>query len=557
MSSTKASKDGLSLTAYLGDRAVLLAFNIEEEKTSKLAGFAVKCLAPDKGPYVSNEYFLKNRLSFENELTSDKELASSDYAKSDKSPFQTFHWTHFPSAGPGAYRYTAYASYFKNNGAVELGPSVAVNVDLSDKLSGKVELGFTRGYISSQAYADRFGNKNIRPVTKSIDFDTTPYRAQYEWLGAHARKIIFGFLKECQQDPSIYVDVFSFDLDEVDIIDALCQLGSKVRVFQDDSSLHTKETAMEPKAIEKLKAAGVNVKTGHFHRFAHDKVMIQKIKGKATKALTGSANFSVRGLYVQANSVLVFDDPQVAGYYEKAFEEAFTNEDGFQTSDVASKWFDTESDKSCPTCVSFAPHSTPFTLDRVSQTIKSAKSSVFFALMEASGSGSVMATLEKLGNSEVLLALGTIESQSQVKLFKKGINDNFSVTSFDFLHKNVPKPFKAEWRGGPGQVIHHKFVACDFNDKTPVVFCGSSNLASGGETSNGDNLLAIYDQRAATNYTVEALRLFDTYRFRSLHERSTSNEPLMLQTTDEWTKPYFDPKNIKFKERTLLSQDKS
>jgi hypothetical protein len=32
MSFEKAIKDGLSLTAYLGDRAVLLAFNIEEEK---------------------------------------------------------------------------------------------------------------------------------------------------------------------------------------------------------------------------------------------------------------------------------------------------------------------------------------------------------------------------------------------------------------------------------------------------------------------------------------------------------------------------------------------
>jgi hypothetical protein len=29
---------------------------------------------------------------------------------------------------------------------------------------------------------------------------------------------------------------------------------------------------------------------------------------------------------------------------------------------------------------------------------------------------------------------------------------------------------------------------------------------------------------------------------------------LMLDSTDEWTKPYYDPKNIKFRERQILSR---
>ena len=53
-----------------------------------------------------------------------------------------------------------------------------------------------------------------------------------------------------------------------------------------------------------LSAGKDNVKTGHFYRFAHDKILIKKDEsGKAIKVLTGSANFSVRGLYVQANNV--------------------------------------------------------------------------------------------------------------------------------------------------------------------------------------------------------------------------------------------------------------
>jgi hypothetical protein len=95
-------------------------------------------------------------------------------------------------------------------------------------------------------------------------------------------------------------------------------------------------------------------------------------------------------------------------------------------------------------------------------------------------------------------------------------------------------------------------VVCDFNGDSPVVFCGSSNLAAGGETSNGDNLLAIYDKGIAVAYAVEAIRLFDHYRFRSLQENSTSSNPLTLATTGDWTKPFYDTKNIKFLERQLF-----
>ena len=102
------------------------------------------------------------------------------------------------------------------------------------------------------------------------------------------------------------------------------------------------------------------------------------------------------------------------------------------------------------------------------------------------------------------------------------------------------------------RVIHHKFVVCDFIDKNPVFFCGSSNLPTGGEKSNGDNLIAIYDGNIATLYVIEAIRLFDHYRFRSLKRNSTSNKPLILDNTDKSTKSYYDRKNIKYLERQLL-----
>ncbi len=547
---SKLSKDGFSATAYAGIGSILLAFDMQKNKTKNLAGFSIQCTAPDKGQYKSNKYWLKNRLSFDSKLTSDKKVETSKFVNSNEAPFQMFRWAHFPSAGSGKYLYSVYATYFKND-SLELGPKIDLSVDLAQKVLPSIQVGFTRGYVSSQAYADKFDNKPLKPKQPSVTFDTKDYSAQYEWLGSDARKLVFDFLHECEQDKAILVDVFAYDFDEPDIIHSLCRLGNRVRVFQDDAKLHAGKTDLEPQTIAVLKKAGATVKTGHFSRFAHNKVMIQKKNGKAIKVITGSANFSIRGLYVQSNSILTFDDPQVAELYEQAFEQAFTDQTKFRSSEIASKWFDIPKSKSfCSVC--FSPHRGPsFSLQKVSWAIKDAKSSVFFAIMATSGGGSVMDELRRM-SARKILSLGTIQQKSGLKMFK-GKDDNAAVTSFDFLNENIPEPFEKEWSGGAGQVIHHKFVVCDFNGKNPIVFCGSSNLSSGGEVSNGDNLIAIYDRNAVTCYAIEAIRLFDHYNFRRAHENSTSKNPLRLKgPKEDWFASYYDPKNIKSLERQSL-----
>ncbi len=62
----------------------------------------------------------------------------------------------------------------------------------------------------------------------------------------------------------------------------------------------------------------------------------------------------------------------------------------------------------------------------------------------------------------------------------------------------MPPPFDAEISGGPGQVIHNKFIVVDFNTDNPSVLTGSSNLAARSEEQNGDNLLAITDPATAS-----------------------------------------------------------
>jgi hypothetical protein len=562
-------KDGLSVSGYAGDRTVLLAFDLKKEMTKDLAGFSIAVSEPDKKPDPKKRYFLGNRLSFEKAVTSKTAYNAKIWNPSDKAPFQSFHWAHYPSLGFGRYTYTVFATYFTGD-SVKPSPSVDLVVDLSPPAQGIVDLGFARTMVSSQAYADKFQNKPLYPSPQTIEPYPAEYIDRHIWLGAHARELVMRFLEKCINDPGVTLDAFMFDLDESEVIKGICMLGPRARVFQDNSKSHcwlktdidgmqhkeasTKEPALEPEAVKAMRKAGVEVKTGHFGRLSHNKVFVRRRNGVAEAALAGSANFTIRGLYVQANSVMVFDDPRVAGLYAQAFDQAWVGSTAkFRKSAIAKDWHDLTIGGSRYS-FSFAPHETPYPLEEIKKAIDGSKRSVLFAMMQvAVSTGDAVEAIEGLPAREDLYSMGVIQSEGDIGAFKPdtGIK-NFTHASASYLAKKVPPPFKKEISGGKGKVIHHKLVVCDFNGENPVVFCGSSNLAAGGETDNSDNLMAIYDRDIAVMYAVETIRQYEHFRFRSKQQGATEAKPLLLDKTDAWTRPFYEKGNIYERERLAL-----
>jgi hypothetical protein len=559
----KGSGDGeLTVKAYRGDGSALLAFDVDPKLAPDLAGFAIECDPPSGKPYP-----LLNRLSFAQEITAKTSPAEREWTPTSEAPIQKFHWVDYPAQViKGKFTYKATAMLFKKGSeqGIEPGPSGEVSLDLWDEGYGNFDLGFTRGYLSSQAYAERFHNEPVEPAPATIDFDTKPYAERYSWLGSHAGKLIFELLDETVADAKLSLDVFAYDFNEPDVIRKMEALGSRLRLYLDNSASHVaaKGDTTPPREVAALeaitKSAGKdNVQVGHFQRFAHDKILIQKREGKPVKVLSGSANFSIRGLYVQSNNVFVFDDPPTAALYEEAFNQAWTDPNGFPKSPIASKWFPDVpgKDSKLPNFqVSFAPHADAgVSLEPVAEEIKGAKSSVLFAIMEiGAGSGPVLDQVRALPTRPELYAFGTTQR----------LDGGLDVTSpgkdpvfipFSYLHSKVPEPFQAEISGGMGQVIHHKFVVVDFNGADPAVFAGSSNLAAGGEEANGDNLLVFRDPAICSTYAVEAIRLIDHYRFRAAMQGATRAEPLQLKTRSQnWSKDYFDASTAKFRERQVF-----
>jgi phosphatidylserine/phosphatidylglycerophosphate/cardiolipin synthase-like enzyme len=560
----RSTSEGLTVKAHRGEGAVLLAFDATPALALDLAGFAVEYTTPD-----GETHPLTNRLTFDDPIVAGTTPERRQEIATDTSeaPLQKFHWVHYPppqQIAPGRFRYRVTAMRFAagSDRDVVAGPHTSVDVELVSRPHRRFALGFTRGYVSSQAYAERFGRQAPVPDPASIDDDTRPFAEKYRWLGFRARELLFAFLQEAIDDPEIELDVFAYDLDEPDFVHGLARLGSRLRILLDNSDDHTFDARTDrrvppevpARALLERSAGGGNVKPIRFGRFSHDKVMIQKRGGRAVKVLSGSANFTVRGLYVQSNNVFVFDDPATAGLYETAFKQAFEHDaDEFATSRIASGWIDGPDDDALPRfAVSFAPHvDAEVSLARVTEAIESARDSVLFAIMDVDGGGSTLDAVRHLPRREALYAFGTTQTAGgDLTVTAPGREPVF--VPFSYLKSKVPAGFRREIAGGGGKVIHHKFVVCDFNGRHPVAFAGSSNLA-GGERANGDNLVAFTDPEVATAFAVEAIRLIDHYRFRAVQQTATETRPLRLKRRGEdWTADYFVPGSQKSHERKLF-----
>jgi phosphatidylserine/phosphatidylglycerophosphate/cardiolipin synthase-like enzyme len=580
MQATKFSADnaGLHVVAYPGDNKILIAMSLDDgnigEGDKNLAGFAIWRTYQGKP-----EAILPNRISFTSGVNNQTTAASREWTPSDQAPFQKFRWVDVPEDGFDApITYRARALYFTGQGsATKPGPEVTVKVEPVRQSHTNFRPAFTRGYIASQAYADKFQNKAIRPDgEKTPDFNTKPFEAQYQWLGADARVALFDFIADCEKDATAKVDVFAYDLDEPDVVAAICRMGKqgRLRAILDNAALHTKPNKKGelPPEIDAAKmiiaAAGqANVRQGHFSRYQHNKLFIKSdAHGNAQRVIFGSMNFSVRGVYVQANNVIVVNDANVAGMFAKAFEDAFKNNvktGPFHKDPISAKYMvgsATDTAALPKFSLALSPH-TDFkvSLGPMSDRIRKATSSVFFAVMEPTGQGPVLASLRAIAAQPTVFSYGTVETNKGLAV-QSPDGEMGIMTSFAALTKNVPEPFKRETNGGNGMHIHDKFVVVDFNADNPTVFTGSSNLASIGETVNGDSLAMIEDAAIANMYAIEAIATFDHFHFRKVMQSVTTKEPPLTlwypgkpNAPTPWWKSYYDTKDIHMRDRLLFA----
>jgi len=589
------SKKGVSVYAYKGDAMTLLAFDLDKSLKENFAGFTIKGNANGRPFNVYNQMKFKKEIKLHKKPDYPNQLLASEF-----SPIQKFRWIHVPSTIEhvaniyyGDYTYEVTPRYIENGKLLAPDPesTVSVTIDVSPFKDGDIQVGFTRSFISSQAFAMRFGNKlNLRPNAADLTFDieqeagiakrlnyTTgkkedvsfSYKEIHEYLGWQTRQRIVDFLNEVIEDNSVSVDVFAYDLNEPFIVEQILQLAKegRARVILDNYPDHKKAGSYENKFEDAFKAVATgnsDIYRGHFTSQAHSKIFIQRKNNstaKAIKVLTGSTNFATNGLYVNANHVIIFNKPATAQKYADVFDGSFGDQNmgSFKNSALAATDYVVNESGLPDMTIRFSPHKAK-TVDTffkgISEKILNAESDVLFAVMkDDSKSGILDALKEQVKASEIFTA-GITDVREGMQLYKPGRKTGIRISGLNIATKLRP-PFKDIIKvPGLGHSVHHKFVVVDFKGSDPAVYCGSSNLAYTPEQNNGDNLIEIRDKDVVTAFAIEAFRLIDHFHWlnKLVDEDATEEEMHLYDNTEKikWYAKYYNPKDLKFMERMLF-----
>jgi phosphatidylserine/phosphatidylglycerophosphate/cardiolipin synthase-like enzyme len=582
------TKNGVSVRAHQGDAMTLLAFDLTKAKTPNFTGFTVRIT-----PGTRASFFMTNLLTYPAAILKKNNIKPADAGSTLFSPIQKFRWVHVPATFHqidkpfyGTYTYDVTPRYMTDSILQPLDPklTVSVSIDVSPYRSGNLQIGFTRGFVASQAYTHHFGNNSkIRPNKKDLIFDIKAksgsvsghdytFEDQHVWMGWQARARLLEFLDETLADQKLTLEAFAFDLDEPVICGKLLQLAhqGRLRMILDNSSTHVGMDADGNKAFEdqfetlfnQQAVAPSAIFRGRFQNLAHSKVFIQKKKatGEAVKVLTGSTNFSTNGVYINANHILIFTSKTVAKLYADAFSASFGADlmKNFKSTDLALQDHLYIESNTPNMTIRVSPHTeavaTVF-FKTISDRVKSAQSDVLFAVMQDSSASSILDALKFVReNNENIFSYGITDTTSTITLYKPHSKRGVLVAGKGGA-KVLPPPFDKE-SAIPGIAIHHKFIVVDFKGQNPVVYCGSSNLAFGPEQKNGDNLIEIHDLGAVTVFAIEAIRLVDHFSFRDRVQNADEVDLQASGADTPWYASYYDPEDLHFVERTLMISGK-
>lgn len=558
----KNAKAPFTLKLHRGDGMALLAMNWKAGRPPReFVGFALEYREPGGDRF----WVIKNRINFPNPDGSvNKERTSSRL-----SPIQKFRWVHFPvnAEMEGQFMYRVTPVFMSASGELSYGEAQTAGIVLArETYPGKLNVTFTRGFVSSQAFVDRYvtdhdGMKTLIPgkADEGLEFAPSHPKAEeaLKWMGFEARSAILEVLDAAIADKTAHVRVVCYDLNDPAIVSRLEKLKKRLRIIIDDSKEHKPETSAESQSAERFAAtAGANqVKRQHMSNLQHNKTIV--VDGKDVKAaIFGSTNFTWRGQFVQSNNAIVVHGKKAIQPFIDVFENYWKNDfvKGFGPTD-STDWHSLQF-PGIDAKVTFSPHSKDEgVLKSVADDILSAKSSVFYSLafLNQTG-GAVTEAIKAITRKEGIFVYGISDKRTgglDVHLPNGKVAPAYAAN----LSKNLPEPFKSEptalSANGAGTRMHHKFVVIDFDKPTARVYMGSYNFSQPADNENGENLLLIKDRRVAVSYMIQALTLFDHYHFRALQAKAdASDKPIQLKKAPKigqkpwWDEDYTDPRKL-------------
>ena len=176
--------DGLTLKLYRGEDMVLLAFDIDDLlKQPDFVGFAIQYFLGDLTQPRDVFNFLMFTCVRLKAKNAEETHPADGRAPASVRPSSKFRWAHVPSVpldGPGTYQVSA--MFWNGDNPIVAKATTRATIDAHRATRGTfLNVGFTRGFASSQAYERNFPNerKIIPPVGKpQLNFNTAPFEGE-------------------------------------------------------------------------------------------------------------------------------------------------------------------------------------------------------------------------------------------------------------------------------------------------------------------------------------------------------------------------------------------
>jgi hypothetical protein len=563
------SKALFSLKLHRGEGMTLVAMNWKNgQPPQDFVGFAIEYQEPGGSQY----YALNNRLGFLDAAGNVDPTALSTL----QSPIQKFRWVHFPRNADlvGDFNYRVTPMFMDAQDKLSTGEPQQVAIQLArETYPGIANVTFTRGFVSSQAFVDRYVkdgpiNTLVAPLAaKGLDFTSThpDSTAALAWMGFEARAAILETLDQAIADRA-EVRVIAYDFNLPEVVDRLEKLGSSLKIIIDDSKGHggagTAETEAEGRLV--ASAGRANVLRQHMGSLQHNKTI--SVNGATVKKVVcGSTNLSWRGFFVQANNAFVLTGQTAVDLFFAAFDSYFN---GPKKNDVAGFGAKPSADwndlglAGIDAKVAFSPHSTANAkLGGIAADIRTnTTSSLLYSLAFLYETpGVVRDAIKAVTADKNIFVYGISDKKVGGGLDVQDPSGNVAPVYAAELGANVPEPFKSEPSGGTGTRMHHKFTVIDFDKPTARVYLGSYNFSTPADLKNGENLVIVRDRRIAVSYMIEALSLFDHYSFRVAQKTAAAKgQKLHLSRPPRAAgeKPWWDDDYTiahKIKDRVLFS----
>ncbi|WP_158501522.1 phospholipase D-like domain-containing protein [Vitiosangium sp. GDMCC 1.1324] len=565
------SSGGLTVRAIAGTHNILLGIDLEEGLRKGCLGFSIQRARLDPKQKTPPQWtWLPNRLRF----PKDK---STGPISTERSPVQKFRWGDYTVTPGTAYRYRVVARYGSWD-RLTSGATVELDLKTEDPSQTSTAVFFNRGAAASQAYNDKFGNKDPDKM------DPQTRQTALTWLSRGLEEALLAFLAQARgKGYALHAAIYEFQKPELlaGLVEA-AKRGVEVKAVYHDRKATAKDTTWQKNeaaaAASKLAQSGAQVhqrKADPQGAISHNKFVVLLRNGTPKAIWTGSTNWTEGAIYGQLNVGHAVYDEEVADTYEKYFQLLFADAQARQLKAAARKLSPVLDQKTLPPGPGVWPILSP--------QANSDMLSLYASLCEQANHLMVCAPFAlapvlldtfssehtQPGTLHYLLVdkESSLGKPEQVRIIEGdpsnevGAATTLSSPLHDFQKRILMTP---EHFHHAGIHIHSKIIAVNPLGPDPIIITGSANYSNNSTLANDENSLMIRgDLAVADIYVTEFMRMFEHYHFRgavtkenakrTLHGLAATDTPLSLREDDTWTDRFYVEKSADALGRQLFA----